>query len=82
MARRAQRKWKTMSGRRRFWVVSAATIELGLKLLAWRDLARRPAAQINGRKAAWFAATFINTFGPIAYFLFGRRPASLTLKHH
>ena len=81
MARRAQKEWKKMSGRKRFWVVSFSMLEFGLKLLAWRDLARRPAQQINGRKAAWFAATFVNTFGPIAYFIFGRRPAAVSPTH-
>lgn len=81
MARRARNEWKKMSGRRRFWLVSLSMVEFGLKLLAWRDLARRPAEEINGRKAAWFAATFINTFGPVAYFIFGRRPGALSPMH-
>ena len=33
----------------------------------------RPAKQIKGRKATWVAVSFINTFGPLAYFKFGRR---------
>jgi len=42
-------------------------------VLAWRDLARRPAAQVRGPKVVWFAVTFINALGPVAYFLLGRR---------
>lgn len=78
MARRAQMRWKDMSGGRRLWVVCVGLTDLTLKILAWRDLARRPAAQINGRKGGWVAATFINTFGPLAYFLFGRKPTILS----
>ncbi|MEA5453380.1 PLD nuclease N-terminal domain-containing protein [Sinomonas sp. JGH33] len=81
MARRTKTKWKDLSPGKRFGVVLAAAAELSLKALAWRDLARRQPGEVNGPKAAWFAATFINTFGPIAYFLFGRkRHASTPVK--
>jgi len=36
---------------------------------AWRC----PAALINGPKAAWRAASFINFIGPMGYFIFGRK---------
>jgi hypothetical protein len=36
------------------------------------DLRRRPAAQINGSKRLWVAASFVNSLG-IAYFVFGRK---------
>ncbi|MDQ4501919.1 PLD nuclease N-terminal domain-containing protein [Sinomonas sp. ASV322] len=81
MARRTKKKWKDLSPGRRFGVALAAGAELALKVLAWRDLARRQPDEVHGPKAAWFAATFVNTFGPIAYFLFGRkRPASTPVK--
>ena len=46
---------------------------MSLQIAALVDIRRRPAEQIKGRKAAWVAVSFINTFGPLAYFKFGRR---------
>ena len=31
------------------------------------------AEQINGRKPMWVALAFVNTIGPLAYFVFGRK---------
>jgi hypothetical protein len=36
------------------------------------DLRRRPADRVKGTKAAWAAASCVNVFGPIAYFVLGR----------
>jgi hypothetical protein len=57
-------------------IVVAGALEGVLKVAALVDLARRPAAQVRGPKAAWAAAvTLINAFGaiPLAYFACGRR---------
>jgi hypothetical protein len=40
---------------------------------AWADLRRRPAEQIRGGKGRWAIISMVNTVGPIAYFLAGRR---------
>jgi hypothetical protein len=42
-------------------------------LAALLDIRRRPAGQIRGPKGAWVAASFVNTIGPLAYFVFGRK---------
>lgn len=81
MARRTKKQWRDLSPRGRFVVAVAAAVELSLKVLAWRDLARRPAAEVRGPKVVWFAATFINAFGPIAYFLVGRRRTPVHTTH-
>jgi hypothetical protein len=47
--------------------------QLALTAAAYRDLAKRPAAQVNGPKAAWGLAILVNWVGPIAYFAKGRR---------
>jgi hypothetical protein len=46
---------------------------MSLLVAAQRDISRRPEAQINGPKAAWRAASFINFIGPMGYFIFGRK---------
>lgn len=40
----------------------------------WRDLSRRPAAGVRGKKAVWRIASLLNTSGSVLYWLFGRRP--------
>ena len=39
------------------------------------DLYRRPAEQINGIKWSWALASLVSFVGPIAYVVWGRRPA-------
>jgi hypothetical protein len=68
-----KKKWSELSGGQRFGVVLGALVQFALQGAALRDLAKRPKDQVNGPKAAWAAATFINTIGPIAYFLLGRK---------
>jgi Phospholipase_D-nuclease N-terminal len=61
------------SPRQRAAILSLGLVELGLKVLAARDIQRRPADQIRGSKLLWRLALLINTFGPLGYFLVGRR---------
>lgn len=72
---RNKKKWSELSGGQRFGVVVGAIIQIALQGAALRDIAKRPAEQVNGPKAAWATATFINTIGPLAYFILGRRQA-------
>lgn len=55
-------------------LIVAATLEFTAKLLALRDIHRRPADAIRGSKRLWRMALVINFFGPAGYFMFGRRP--------
>jgi hypothetical protein len=74
MARRPnKKKWEDLSPRARATVIAVGAVQLALKVVAWRDLARRPREQVRGPKAAWFAATLANPGGPILYYVFGRR---------
>jgi hypothetical protein len=52
-----------------------AVVHLSAVTLTWRDLGRRSAAQVRGRKAIWRVASALNTLGSVAYWLFGRRRA-------
>jgi hypothetical protein len=49
-------------------------IQFVLLVAALADIRRRPADKIKGSKRFWTAVAFVNFVGPIAYFLFGRKP--------
>lgn len=66
-------QWNDLKPAQRRFVVVAAAAELTLKIAAAIDITRRPADQIRGSKRAWYGALLINGFGPIGYFLLGRR---------
>ena len=53
-------------------LIPVVLIELGLLFAALFDLIRRP--HTNGPKWLWvIAIVLVNFFGPIAYFIFGRK---------
>lgn len=74
MARRQRVSWHDLPPARRRDIIIAGTVQAVLALSAWRDLARRPVAQVNGPKQLWALAIAVNIVGPIAYFRWGRRP--------
>jgi hypothetical protein len=74
MSRNSKKKrWSDLSTEQRIGVIALGTFQVSLQIAALVDIRRRPAKQIKGRKATWVAISFINTFGPLAYFKFGRR---------
>lgn len=48
-------------------------LQLLLTIAAERDIGRHDDAQIRGQKRWWRLAALLSPFGPLAYFLFGRR---------
>ena len=68
-----QLKWTEMSTGRKAVVLVIGTVQLALAAVAWRDLATRPADQVNGPKGMWTVIIAVNWIGPIAYFVKGRR---------
>ncbi|MGY4765294.1 DUF5652 family protein [Kribbella sp. CWNU-51] len=73
------KRWDDLSPVQRRLVVIGAVVEGMLKVAALVDLARRPAADVNGSKVRWaLVITLVNSIGiaPLAYFLFGRRKAA------
>lgn len=48
-------------------------VQFALQAATWVSLARRDADGINGPKWFWFAASFVNFVGPIAYLMGGRK---------
>ncbi|MFI5035093.1 MAG: PLD nuclease N-terminal domain-containing protein [Acidimicrobiales bacterium] len=61
-----------MSRVRRALTVAASVVQLTLAIVAGVDLARRPASQVRGRKAAWAPILGVNFIGPLAYLCWGR----------
>lgn len=68
-----KKQWKDLSKGKRGMIVAAGILQLTLQAAALRDIAKRSPAQVNGSKAGWVAASFINFFGPLAYFAKGRK---------
>lgn len=71
MARK--KTWKEMSPSARVGFALVGIAQVSLLIAAQRDISRRPAELINGPKAAWRAASFINFVGPVGYFVLGRK---------
>lgn len=68
-----KKSWGELSNPQRGVVVVGAVVQMGLQLVALRDLRHRGPEELNGPSWAWAGATFVNTVGPLAYFVFGRR---------
>jgi len=68
-----KKSWRDMSKGQRISVLLSGALNLALLAAAQRSIGRTPDSQIRGKKAIWRAVSFINFFGPVSYFLFGRR---------
>ena len=76
MPQRQKKQWSDMSRGQQVATIVTSLVQVGLLAAALWDIRHRPADQIKGTKAAWTAASFVNFAGPIAYFLFGRKPTA------
>jgi hypothetical protein len=76
MPKTQKKKWSEFSRGRQVATVLSSIVQVSLLAAALWDIHHRPAEQVKGSKAAWTAAAFVNFIGPIAYFLFGRKPTS------
>ncbi len=74
MTSRNVKKWEDFSPPQKAATVLLGMVQLALLAAALLDIRRRPPEQINGSKRMWTLLAFINYVGPIAYFLFGRKP--------
>ena len=68
-----RRRWSDLSPRRQWVTLLAGALQLALAATSWADLARRPAARVNGPKPLWAAVIAVNFVGPLAYLRWGRR---------
>jgi hypothetical protein len=72
---RGRRSWKEMSPVQRVTNIVFAIVELALTGWALWDIRHRREEQINGKKRTWAMASLIQPFGPVVYFIFGRKRA-------
>jgi hypothetical protein len=72
----SKRSWSELSPTQRRMVIAGGLVQVALQAAALCDLRHRTKEQVNGPRSAWAAASFVNTLGPIAYFVFGRRRAT------
>ncbi len=68
-----RKKWSDLDERTRRLIAAAAIVEAVLKTAMLVDLQRRWADRIRGPKWLWRPLAFVNFFGPVSYFAFGRR---------
>ena len=68
-----QKQWSDLTDAQKMVIIFLGVLQMALLGAALRDLRRRPAEEINGRKGVWAVAAFVNFIGPIAYFLYGRK---------
>ncbi len=71
-------RWQDLSAQTKMRFMGMGVIQITLLVAALWDIRRRPATEIRGRKELWMAISFINFIGPIAYFIFGRKPEALS----
>jgi len=69
----SQKSWADRSPAEKAASIVLGVVNIILVVLALLDLRRRPASEINGRKWFWVIVALIQPFGPIAYFIFGRK---------
>jgi hypothetical protein len=70
---RRKKRWSDFSPGQQRAIVAGAVVELVLTAMALRDLVRRPASEVRGWKMVWVLTFAVQPFGPILYFLVGRR---------
>ncbi|MCL4835808.1 MAG: PLDc N-terminal domain-containing protein [Caldilineaceae bacterium] len=73
MSTNRKKKWSDLSGPAKTASILMGLVQFGLLVAALADIRRRPAEEINGSKAMWVGLAFVNTIGPIAYFVKGRK---------
>jgi hypothetical protein len=72
-----QRKtWNDFTERQQNAIKIAAVVQIKLLTMALWDIWHRPADSIRGDRRLWTLASFVSFAGPIAYFVFGRRPSA------
>jgi Phospholipase_D-nuclease N-terminal len=68
-----KKRWRDLTQRQQRLIIAGGIAELVLTTAASRDLARRPAGEVRGRKSLWVLSFVVQPFGPLAYLLIGRR---------
>ena len=66
-------KWDRLNRVEPRTIVVLGIVQFGLQAAALWNLGHRSAADVRGPRWLWAVASFINFFGPLAYFAVGRR---------
>lgn len=69
----SRKRWEDLSPAQQRAVAILGVLQLTLLVAALVDIWRRPEEEIQGSRTTWTLVSFINFFGPVAYFLFGRK---------
>jgi hypothetical protein len=70
---RPKKRWSDFTPMQQKAIIGGAIAELVITTLAVRDLRRRPRREVRGWKPAWLVTFVVQPFGPLLYFLVGRR---------
>jgi hypothetical protein len=70
---RRRKQWADFSPAQKAAIVAGAIAELVMTAIALNDLVRRPAKDVRGGKSFWVLTFVVQPFGPLLYFLVGRR---------
>ena len=70
---RPRKQWSDFTPGQKAAIVAGAISELIVTTLALSDLAHRPAKDVRGPKVFWVLSFVVQPFGPLLYFLVGRR---------
>ena len=70
---REKKKWSDLTPTQQKAIIAGGAVEVIVTALALRDLARRPASEVRGRKSLWVLSFVVQPIGPLAYLLRGRR---------
>ena len=73
MAAKTKKKWSDLTATQQRAIIAAGAVEVVVTAVALLDIARRPASEVRGSKLAWVLSFVVQPFGPIAYFISGRR---------
>jgi hypothetical protein len=68
----SKKKFREYPRAQQVWIAVLVVVSLGLVASSERDIQRRPADQVRGRKVLWRLAC-LNAFGAASYFRWGRR---------
>ena len=68
-----KKKWSDLTDQQKRAIYVGGALESMLTVAAVRDLGSRPADEVSGPKSLWLLAFLVQPFGPLAYFLTGRR---------
>src|SRR5262245_48998776 len=68
----AKQRFQDLPPWRKAILIVMGTIQISLFAAAQYDIAHRSDSQVRGSKKLWRAVSFVNIFGPLAYFRWGR----------